>query len=139
MKSILKFRTTFALLALLFGSFAFVSMTSLHINDWVVPAAYKTKANPQAGKADPDNVGKGLYKLHCKSCHGAEGFGDGDKASTLKTKMNDFTAAVFTKQTDGEIYYKSYIGREEMPNFEKKIKSETDRWLLVNYIRKLAK
>jgi hypothetical protein len=43
------------------------------------------------------------------------------------------------KQTDGEIYYKSFIGRDEMPNFEKKIPSESDRWMIVNYIRTMKK
>jgi len=47
----------------------------------------------------------------------------------------DFSTDTFKAQSDGAIYYKSFIGRDEMPNFEKKITEEEDRWLLVNYMR----
>jgi len=33
------------------------------------------------------------------------------------------------------MYFKMIIGRNEMPAFDKKIKSEEDRWLLINYIK----
>ena len=76
---------------------------------------------------------------HCKSCHGKEGYGDGTKAKELETPMRDLTSDEVLEQTDGELYYKSFIGRDEMPNFEKKIQSETDRWALVAYMRKFGK
>jgi mono/diheme cytochrome c family protein len=103
---------------------------------WVVPAKYKSMANPQKGKGDPDNVGKLLYAKHCKSCHGATGLGDGAKASSMKTKINSLKDGKFQAQNDGEVYFESFIGRDEMPNFEKKIPEE-DRWAIVNYIRTL--
>ena len=53
-------------------------------DDWEVPAKYKTMKNPQKGAADEDGIGKSLYKKHCMSCHGKEGFGDGTKAAELK-------------------------------------------------------
>jgi mono/diheme cytochrome c family protein len=77
--------------------------------------------------------------MHCKSCHGAEGYGDGKKAANLSTALRDFTSDEVQAQSDGEIYYKSFVGKDDMPNFEKKIANEQDRWMLVNYIRKLAK
>lgn len=104
---------------------------------WVIPANYKSMANPQKGKGDPENVGKMLYAKHCKSCHGAAGLGDGAKASSMKTKMNSLKDGKFQAQSDGEIYYESFIGRDEMPNFEKKIPAVEDRWALVNYMRTL--
>ncbi len=103
---------------------------------WVVPAKYKSMVNPQKGKGDPDNVGKMMYAKHCKSCHGATGLGDGAKASSMKTKINSLKDGKFQAQSDGEVYFESFIGRDEMPNFEKKIPEE-DRWALVNYIRTL--
>ena len=104
---------------------------------WVIPAKYKSMANPQKGKADTENVGKLLYAKHCKSCHGGLGLGDGPKASNMKTKINSLKAAEFQGQSDGVIYYQSFVGRDEMPNFEKKILDEADRWLIVNYMRTL--
>ncbi|NEW83335.1 MAG: cytochrome c [Mariniphaga sp.] len=104
---------------------------------WVVPANYKSMVNPQKGKGDPENVGKMLYAKHCKSCHGGAGLGDGAKASSMKTKINSLKDGKFQAQTDGEIYFESFIGRDEMPNFEKKIPAVEDRWALVNYMRTL--
>ena len=102
---------------------------------WTVPAEFKTKKNPHAGKADLAPVGKMLWAKHCKSCHGNVGLGDGPKAASLKTFPGNFKDAAFQAQSDGVIYYQSIVGRDEMPNFEKKILEEEDRWALVNHIR----
>lgn len=103
---------------------------------WEVPAKYKTMENEFAGE-DEDGIGEELYAQHCRSCHGKEGYGDGNKAGELETEMRDLTSDEVQEQTDGELYYKSFIGRDEMPNFEKKIKDEEDRWMVVNYMRSL--
>jgi mono/diheme cytochrome c family protein len=114
------------------GLFAF----SIPQEKWEVPAKYKTMENEFAGE-DEDGIGEELYMQHCRSCHGKEGYGDGSKAGELETEMRDFTAEEVQAQTDGELYYKSFIGRDEMPNFEKKIKDEEDRWMVINFIRSL--
>lgn len=103
---------------------------------WVIPANYKSMANPQKGKADPDNIGKLMFAKHCKSCHGAAGLGDGPKAGSLDTKIKSFKDAKFQAQTDGEIYFESFLDRD-MKSFEKKIPAAEDRWAVVNYIRTL--
>jgi mono/diheme cytochrome c family protein len=104
---------------------------------WNIPAKYKTMKNPYQG--ENINIGKSLYMKHCRSCHGNKGLGDGPKAKNLKTSCGDFSSAKFQKYTDGEIYYQSIIGRDEMPNYEKKIQDDEDRWAVVNYIRTLKK
>ncbi len=106
--------------------------------DWPLPAKYKTMVNKFAGD-DSDGVGEDLFKQHCRSCHGNEGFGDGSKAKELKTEMRDLTSKEVQSQTDGELYGRAIIGHDEMPNFEKKIRDEEDRWMVVNYLRALAK
>lgn len=103
---------------------------------WVIPANYKSMANPQKGKADPDKVGQMLYAKHCKSCHGSLGLGDGPKASSQETKINSFKDAKFQAQSDGQIYFESFMDRE-MKSFEKKIPAAEDRWAVVNYLRTL--
>lgn len=104
---------------------------------WVVPAKYKSMKNTAKANAELEKVGKLLYTKHCKSCHGATGLGDGPKASTMKTKIRSFKDAKFQAQSDGEIYYESFVGRDEMPNFEKKILEEDERWAIVNFTRTL--
>ena len=104
---------------------------------WNIPAKYKTMKNATSGDAASANVGKMLYAKHCKSSHGGTGLGDGPKASSMKTKIGSFKDAKFQGQTDGEIYYQTYVGRDEMTPFDKKIPEEEDRWAVVNFLRTL--
>jgi mono/diheme cytochrome c family protein len=136
MKTNLRAFTTMMVSAVfVLGLLAFTAPTA---DDWEVPAKYKNMTNKYADDGDDDEIGADLYKQHCRSCHGKEGYGDGTKASELETAMRDFTSDEVQAQSDGELYYKSFIGRDEMPNFEKKIRGEEDRWLLINYLRILA-
>ncbi len=112
----------------------FVTASKVLQEDWPVPAKYKKMKNPNANTQDTEKIGKTLWIQHCKSCHGSKGLGDGKKAGTLDTDLSDFSSSDFKSQTDGEIYYKAIIGRDEMPNFEKKIPLAEDRWLLINYL-----
>ncbi len=104
---------------------------------WNVPAKYKDMKNAHKGDASLEKVGKMLYAKHCKSCHGNVGEGDGPKAASMGVLIKSFKAADFQSQSDGVIYYQSFIGRDEMPNFESKIPDDEDRWAIVNYIRTL--
>jgi mono/diheme cytochrome c family protein len=103
---------------------------------WDVPAKYKAMKNTQKGNAAAIKLGKDLYAKNCKSCHGM-GKGDGPKAATLKTKMDDLSSAEFKALSDGDKYYRAIVGRGEMPNFEKKIPDEGDRWAIINYLETL--
>ena len=101
---------------------------------WVVPANFKSMANPVA-KGDASNkTGKTLYDKSCASCHGKVGLGDGVKARSLKTFPGDFSKAEYQDQTDGDHFYKTKTGRSEMPKYEGKL-SDTDMWNIVNYMR----
>jgi len=104
---------------------------------WIVPAKYKTMTSPTVADKESIALGKSLYGLHCKSCHGSKGEGDGSKAATLDTKIRSFLNSGFQSQTAGEVYYKSMIGRIDMPKFEKKIADEEERWAIVHYIMNL--
>jgi mono/diheme cytochrome c family protein len=107
---------------------------------WETPAKYKTMKNPvKASDAEATANGKALYAKHCKSCHGAKGLGDGPKSATLKTSTGDFSSKDFQAFSDGEIFYKTSFGRDEMPAYDKKIPDEADRWALVNFMRTLKK
>jgi mono/diheme cytochrome c family protein len=120
--------------SLVFMSFIFFAFTPGDQKPWNIPAKYKSMKNPV--KSDPTsiNAGKAIYAKHCKSCHGAKGLGDGPKATTLKAKIPSFATKEFKSQVPGETYYKAIIGMDEMPNFEKKILDESERWSLVNYL-----
>ena len=123
--------TIIGILALSLNSF-----TSIAQEPWTVPEKYENMKNPTDPEVDLA-IGKSLYSKHCKSCHGKEGYGDGPKADELDGELGDFTTEDFQKQSDGALYYKSIIGRDDMPEFTKKITEEEDRWLIINYLRTL--
>jgi mono/diheme cytochrome c family protein len=124
------------LLAFMFMAFA-LPQDQKKAAPWDIPSKYVKMENPYAGDEDLVRVGKMLYSKHCKSCHGNKGLGDGPKAKQLETFPGDFSSEEFQAGTDGELYYKSIIGRDEMPNYEKKITEEEDRWAIINYLRTL--
>lgn len=135
-KSIAKLFVLTSTLLLAFAFMAFVSPQDGQKKGaaWDIPSKYVKMENPYADE-DLTKVGKMLYSKHCKSCHGNKGQGDGPKAKQLETFAGDFTSEAFQSGTDGELYYKSIIGRDEMPNYEKKIPDEEDRWAIIAYIR----
>lgn len=105
---------------------------------WEIPAKYKAmKSSIKPTDASVKTTGKELFNKHCKSCHGSKGLGDGPKSATLETIVPAFNDKAFQDRTDGEIYYMSFVGRKDMPNFEKKILDEGDRWAVVNFLRTL--
>ena len=105
---------------------------------WSVPAEYKTKKNPVKADAESIEAGKAEYNKSCASCHGKKGLGDGPKAKLIETFPGDFSGEVYQKQTDGEHFYKTKFGRDEMPGYDKKI-SDEDIWNMVNYMRTFKK
>lgn len=72
-------------------------------------------------------------------CHGEKGMGDGPGAKTIKVKPANFTdAKLLALETDGSLFWKMSNGRGPMPSWKDDL-SETERWQLVDYIRKLNK
>lgn len=133
----IKLRNAFQILALaVIGAFIFSFGYAPEQEEWTVPPKYKSMKNP-TDKADAEgmSVGKSLYMKHCKSCHGKEGYGDGPKAEEQDGDLGDFSTAEFQKQTDGELFYKTSFGRNDMPEYVKKMPEDNDRWLIVNYMR----
>lgn len=105
---------------------------------WTIPANYKAKKSTvKAGDPSINTIGKDLFTKHCKSCHGAKGLGDGPKSASLKTIVPSFASKSFKAETEGEVYYQTMIGRDEMPNFEKKIVDEEERWAIINFLNSL--
>ena len=117
-------------------SIIFYSFTTIVQEEWVVPEKYENMKNPTDPAVDMA-IGKSLYSKHCKSCHGAEGYGDGTKADEVEGDLGDFSSAEFQSQTDGALFYKSTFGFKDMPEYTKKMPDDEDRWLIVNYMRKL--
>lgn len=112
--------------------------TAQKAKSWDAPEKFKIMKN--AVKADDAsiNAGKALYNKNCASCHGKAGLGDGPKAKGLDTFPGDFSKADFQKQADGELFFKTKTGRNEMPKYDGKIDDESI-WSMVNYMKTLKK
>ena len=124
-------------IAMSFTGFSFTSMKNSQNKPWPVPDNFKKMKNPVA--SDPASIaeGKALYSTHCKSCHGAKGLGDGSKAAKLETEPGNFSKADFQAQPDGSLFYKIREGRDDMPNFKKKLPDADESRAMVNFISTL--
>jgi mono/diheme cytochrome c family protein len=105
---------------------------------WVVPDNFKSMKNPVAQSDASTKAGLAVFTKNCASCHGKAGLGDGVKARTLKDFPGNFSKAGFQSLADGDIFYKTKTGRDEMPKYDGKL-SDDDIWNVVNYIRTLKK
>jgi len=126
-----------SVLAVCMMSFAFTIIQQP--KPWPVPEKDAKMANPVKSNAESISAGKALYNLHCSSCHGKKGLGDGSKAAQLKTTPQDMSKADYQSQSDGALFYKISEGRGDMPSFKKKIPDAEDIWNLVNFVRTLKK
>lgn len=133
-------KTTVSIVSIVFFLAALsLSFTNVDQEAWEVPGKYKKMENPTEFDSEGKAIGRAAYNKHCKSCHGKTGLGDGPKAAELDTPSGDFSLAAFQDQSDGELYYKTTFGRDDMPAYDKKIPSDEDRWLIVSYMRTFAK
>lgn len=133
-------KTTPKLIILLL-SISFMSMGVIIEQDpWKIPEKYKNMKNPtDASDKSAMLDAKAIFTKECQSCHGKKGLGDGSKAENLKGYLGDFSDPQFFKeQTDGELFYKIKMGRDDMPSFGKKLSGDEDIWLVINYIKTLA-
>jgi mono/diheme cytochrome c family protein len=136
MKKTIKSRIALVCLALAF--MPIVAFSQAKAKPWPVPADFKSKASPVKSSAATLADGKEAFESKCASCHGKKGLGDGPKAKTLDTPSGDFTSAAFHAQTDGEMFYKTKTGREDMPSYKGKLTDE-EIWSTVAYMRTLKK
>ena len=126
-----------AIFSLSLGLMSFMN-TKQDPKPWPVPAEFKNMQNPVKADAESLQIGKMLYNKNCASCHGKAGLGDGPKARMLETFSGDFSGDFYQNQTDGEHFYKTKEGRDEMPGYGKKM-SDEDIWHMVNYMRTFKK
>ena len=105
---------------------------------WIVPANFKTMKNPVAAGDASTKAGLVLYTKNCASCHGKAGLGDGVKARSLKQFPGDFSKTDYQNQSDGDLFYKTKFGRDEMPKYDGKL-SDDDIWNIINCTRTFKK
>jgi mono/diheme cytochrome c family protein len=80
--------------------------------------------------------GDTLYNTYCATCHGMSGAGNGLVASRYVGVPSILTDRA-RGYTDGYLYSIVRYGRGLMPKYGDKLPNQTDRWLIVNHVRKL--
>lgn len=104
-----------------------------------VPVADASKPNPVKPTAESLARGKKQYGYDCAMCHGENGDGKGDVATSMSLKVPDFSApATLKDRTDGELFYIIRNGKGDMPPEGDRVKAE-QIWDMVNYLRSFAK
>ena len=103
----------------------------------VAPAWADTLKNPFPDEPLVATQGEELYSVHCWSCHGEEGYGDGAAGGALGVKPANFHDEQVKKQSDGALFWKLSNGRGNMPPF-KDVFSDEQRWQLIVYLRTLS-
>ena len=92
-------------------------------------------------KPTPENLAdaKKIFGYDCAMCHGVQGNGKGDLASSMELKMNDWRdTSRLTSLTDGEIFEMILKGKGRMIGEGDRYSTETV-WDLVNYVRTFEK
>jgi mono/diheme cytochrome c family protein len=82
-----------------------------------------------------DAAGDTLYQTFCSVCHGPSGNADGTVSRQIGAPS--LLTARARAYSDGYIYSIIRYGRGVMPRYGDKVYDPTDRWSVVNHVRKL--
>lgn len=88
-------------------------------------------------------AGAALYPEYCAACHGARGYGDGPRATSLRDRPLPLTGFHLLARSDGEMFWLVANGMRDgngelaMPGSAGDL-SEEQIWDLIDYVRTLA-
>jgi mono/diheme cytochrome c family protein len=102
------------------------------------PAAYPK--NPIKPTSESQAKAKGLYAIDCAMCHGDNGNGKTDLATSMQLTLADWTdPKSLAGHPDGELFMIIRNGKDKMPPEESGRASDEAVWNLVVYIRSFSK
>jgi len=102
------------------------------------PAAYPR--NPIKPTADSQAKAKTLYQIDCAMCHGDNGNGKSDLATSMELTLADWTdPKSLADHEDGELFMVIRNGKDKMPPETEGRASDDAIWNLVIYIRGFSK
>jgi mono/diheme cytochrome c family protein len=81
---------------------------------WAAPASANKLINSYEANDENIEIGKSIYRKHCRSCHGKTGDGQGVGAADLLTTVTNFTNPALVEQTDGSMFWKISEGRNDI-------------------------
>jgi mono/diheme cytochrome c family protein len=104
-----------------------------------VPAKIAAETNPEQPTPVAMATSKKMYGYDCAMCHGDNGDGKGNMASSLKTPVKNWQDPASLKGlTDGDLFYMIKTGHGEMPP-EGGRQNDDGIWNMVTIVRSFAK
>jgi len=99
--------------------------------DWVVPPDRAERLSTFRFNDETRKAGEKIYTINCSSCHGIPGK---NNYLNLMPPPGDPATEKIQKNKDGEIFYRVYTGRGQMPSF-RSVLSGNDIWNVISFIR----
>jgi|FLOH01.1.fsa_nt_gi mono/diheme cytochrome c family protein len=119
--------------------YATASITDRAVNQTL---AGKQLENPIIYNDETVAIGKNLYNIYCKVCHGETAAGDGNlyTSGLFPAKPTSLVDTYVQAKPDGEIYYVITAGSISglMGPHGAQVTPD-ERWMIINYLRSLAK
>ncbi len=104
------------------------------------PATAAPMKNPVKPTAESQAKAKGLYQIDCSMCHGDNGNGKSDLATSMSLTMDDWTSPqTLAGKQDGELFNTIRNGKDKMPPEAEGRASDTEVWNMIIYIRTFSK
>jgi cytochrome c5 len=104
------------------------------------PAPANYPRNPIKPTAESQTKAKTLYQMDCAMCHGDNGNGKTDLATSMELTLSDWTdPKALAGHADGELFTIIRNGKNKMPPEEVGRASDDLVWNLVVYIRGFSK
>lgn len=96
--------------------------------------------NPVKPTAASQADAKTLYTRDCALCHGDNGNGKTDVATSMSLTLDDWTnPSTLANKLDGELFATIRNGKDKMPAEDVGRANDTAVWNLIIYIRELSK
>ncbi|MGA2909517.1 MAG: cytochrome c [Terracidiphilus sp.] len=106
----------------------------------VTPAPAAAVKNPVKPTAESQAKAKSLYQIDCAMCHGDNGNGKTDLATSMQMTLDDWTnPATLGNKEDWALFNVIRAGKDKMPPETDGRASDTMVWNLVIYIRGFSK
>lgn len=103
------------------------------------PAA-PASTNPVKPTAASQSKAKKLYAIDCAMCHGDNGNGKSDLATSMQLTLTDWTdPKTLAAKSDKELFDLIRKGKDKMPPEDASRAKDEDVWNIVIYIRGLSK
>ena len=104
-------------------------------------SAVKNLKNPLKNRYTQEILllGKRSYQKACIYCHGESGDGNGSMKNLMLVRPQSLLSEKARKMPDAQIYHIIHEGQGMMGAYRLQVRTEKERWALVNYIRNLQK